>query len=104
MKTKLGLLLCVFHGAFSFGSPEPDCTVNGTLAGCSWACPETCKAKNINLDCFLICGGPCECKYEYIIDTSIPACVQRADCPAGVVQSQTEREVVRNFPHFSAFS
>lgn len=82
------------------GSSEPDCTANGTLVGCTTACPETCKAKNTNLPCIYLCAGPCACKEGYIIDTSIPACVLPADCPAGVVQSLTEEENIFNFPHF----
>lgn len=103
MSTKIALLLWLICSGLSIGFSEPDCTANGTLVGCTTACPETCKTKNTNQPCYLACGGPCKCKEGYIIDTSIPTCVLRADRPAGIVQSQTEEENVFNFPNFSPY-
>lgn len=100
MNIKLGLSLCLIFGSFGFSFSEPDCTVNGTYTECPTSCPETCKAKNRL--CTRDCGGPCVCKEGYIIDNSIPACVLRTDCPAGVIQSDddSETEFVDNFPYF----
>ncbi|KPU78827.1 uncharacterized protein Dana_GF26872, partial [Drosophila ananassae] len=40
----------------------------------------------VGYDPLKVCGGPCVCKKGYIIDTSIPACVLRSDCPKDVDQ------------------
>lgn len=99
MDTKLGLFLCLLFCVLSLSSTAIDCTANGTREECPTACPETCKSANSL--CTHECGGHCVCKKGYIIDTSIPACVLRADCPAGVVQTDgRETELVHNFPNF----
>lgn len=97
MDTKIGLFLCTLSCVLGLSFAETDCTANGTLVECPTACPETCKSTNIF--CSRECGAPCICKEGYIIDYSIPACVLRADCPAGVVQTD-DSEYVKNFPNF----
>ncbi|KAH8418308.1 hypothetical protein KR222_009569, partial [Zaprionus bogoriensis] len=96
VKMKSLALLLVLAG-IGFSTADIDCTVNGTFQNCPTACPETC-AYNPQA-CIYMCGKPCVCKEGYIIDSSIPACVLRADCPAGVVQ-QKGYEMITNFPNF----
>ncbi|EDW93899.1 accessory gland protein Acp62F [Drosophila yakuba] len=76
------------------------CTVNGSLASCPSACPETCEYSGIG-PCVDMCGGPCVCKPGYVINERIPACVLRSDCPKDVIRKEQMTEGLFNFKCFS---
>ncbi|KAH8418309.1 hypothetical protein KR222_009570, partial [Zaprionus bogoriensis] len=97
MKSLIILLALTSIGLYLAEEHKPDCTVNGTIADCPSSTPETCRANpgKYTEECI----GPCVCKEGYIINTDIPACVLRADCPAYLRQFKGV-EYVTNFPYF----
>ncbi|KAH8245837.1 hypothetical protein KR038_004592, partial [Drosophila bunnanda] len=77
-----------------------DCSINGTLAKCPSACPDTCEF--VSRTCIKKCGGPCVCKEGYIIDGDRHICVLKSDCPAEVRQTTVRRHYPVNIKYFGS--
>ncbi|XP_022225255.1 accessory gland protein Acp62F-like [Drosophila obscura] len=79
--------------------PSLDCGLNATKSSCSTRCEETCQYKSRSCPP-KICGGPCVCLEDYVIDERRSDCILLTDC--GLKQLDVPSYQVSSVKYFGA--